>query len=286
MRKQQVKGLCGNSGMTLVELLLVMVILSVVIMAVMSLYVPTHQSTIAQTRVADVQSNLRLAANRMTQDLLIAGFLVPTNPVIFEASATPTTAENPDDDDFTIRTRAVSNAFARVSSTSSASGNIRITVTNPDMVALFPVGSKVRLFEPITANEVKATTGTDAARVYSVTATGSGTIDIAPGTVLTSPSDIPAETVVLKVKDSSQPPVQTIRYRLASGALVREVNGSVQFLARNMDSVNFNYDFTVEGRVRRVDIVLTGATEALKNDALSGAKSRQVATSVSLRNIY
>jgi prepilin-type N-terminal cleavage/methylation domain-containing protein len=286
MRNQQSRIPHGSPGMTLVELIVVMAILSVVMLAVMSLYIPTQQSAVAQSQVSDVQSNLRLALNRMTQDLLIAGFLVPTNPVIFEASATPTTAENPDDDDFTIRTRAVGNAFARVSSAASASGDIRITVTNPAMVDLFPVGSKVRLFEPITANEVKATTGSDADRVYTVTANGSGTFDISPGTVITSASDVPAETVVLKVRDNTQPPLQTIRYRLNNGALERIVNGDTQFLARNLDSVVFAYDKTPEGRVRRVDMVLTGATQAIKDDAISGAKSRQVATSVSLRNIY
>lgn len=286
MRKTLLKTPHGSRGMSLVELLLVMAILSVVMLAVMSLYVPAHQSTVAQTQVADVQSNLRLAANRMTQDLLIAGFLVPTNPVIFEASATPTTADNPDDDDFTIRTRAVGNAFARVASAASASGDIRITVSNPAMVALFPLGTKVRLFEPITANEVNATSGSDADRVYTVTANGAGTFDIDPGSVIGSAAEIPAETVVLKVRDDAQPPVQTIRYRLNSGALERIVNGDSQFLARNMDSVLFAYDKTPEGRVRRVDIMLTGATQALKDDAISGEKSRQVSTSVSLRNIY
>lgn len=283
MRDRQPRILHGCHGMTLVELIVVMAILSIVMLAVMSLYIPTHQSAVAQSQVSDVQSNLRLALNRMTQDLLIAGFLVPTNPVIFEASATPTTAENPDDDDFTIRTRVVGNAFARVA---SASGNIQITVTDPAMVDLFPVGSKVRLFEPITANEIKATTGSDADRVYTVTANGPGTFNINPGTVLTSAADVPAETIVLKVRDNAQPPLQTIRYRLNNGALERIVNGDSQFLARNMDSVSFDYDKTPEGRVRRVDIVLTGATRAIKDDAISGEKIRQVATSVSLRNIY
>ncbi len=283
MRKDRINLMHGSRGMTLVELLVVMVILSVVMMAVMSLYIPVQQSTVTQTQVSDVQSNLRLAANRMTKDLLIAGFLVTDNPIIFEASATPTTAENPDDSDFTIRTRAVSNSFARVSSAADASGDIRLTVTDPEMVALFPIGTKVRLFEPMTGDELLATIGTDAERVYEVTDTdtGTSTIDIDNGTVVTK-DDILPETVVLKVRDTGEPPMQTIRYRLVDGTLRREVNGDVQLLARNMDSVFFAYDYTPEGRVRRVDILLTGATDAFKD----GPKSRQVDTSVSLRNVY
>ena len=68
-------------GMTLVELLLVMAIFSVVTLALMSLYIPTEQSTIAQTQVSDVQDNLRLALKVMTRDILHAGFLVPNDPI-------------------------------------------------------------------------------------------------------------------------------------------------------------------------------------------------------------
>jgi prepilin-type N-terminal cleavage/methylation domain-containing protein len=289
MRKDQMKLSHGNRGMSLVELMMVMAILSVVMMAVMSLYIPALQSTAAQTQVSDVQSNLRLATNRMTKDLLIAGFLVPINPVVFpdynsaglSGPGTPGSAT----EDFTIRTRAVGNTFARVASAANVSGDIRITVTTAAMADLFPVGSKVRLFEPVTANEIKAGSGSDSDRVYTVTTTGTGTIDIDPGTIITT-ADVPAETVVLKVRDNSQPPIQTIRYRLNNGALERIVNNNIQFLARNMDSVNFTFDLTDQDRVRRVDIVLTGITRALRNDAISGAKSRQVETSVSLRNIY
>ena len=275
MRNVQMKMRHDSRGMTLVEMIVVMAILSVVMMAVMSLYVPIHQSTAAQTQVSDVQSNLRLAASRMTKDLLTAGFLVPNNPIIFEASITPTTGENTDDDDFTIRTRAVGNAFARVA---SASGDIQITPTDSDMADLFPDGSMVRLFEPMTGDEIQA-------GVYEVKSSPAGTIAIDPGGAFTAAEVLP-ETVVLKVRDAGQPALQTIRYRLVDGALTREVNGNVQYLARNVDNINFTYDKTPEGRVRRVDIQLTSVTKALKDDANSGAKRRQVNTSVSLRNVY
>ena len=95
MRKFVLKKQHDSRGMSLVELMLVMAILSVVMLAVMSLYVPAYQSTVAQTQVSDVQSNLRLALKTMTRDLLLAGFLVPTNPVIFEASSTGRGARRP-----------------------------------------------------------------------------------------------------------------------------------------------------------------------------------------------
>ena len=278
MRKDQIKTTHGSPGMSLVELLVVVAILSIVMLAVMSLYIPAVQSTAAQTQLSDVQSNLRLAVNRMTRDLLTAGFLVSDPPVIFQASITPTTAENPDDDDFTIQTRAVSNAFARVVSSAPASGDIRMTVTNTGMVALFPVGSKVRVFEPVTASEIIVGT-------YTVTAATGSTIDIDPGGSGLTAAAVEQESVIIGVKGGAAS-IQTIRYRLNNGTLERIINGNTQFLARNMESVFFTYDFTPEGRVSRVDIVLTGITKAIKNDAISGAKSRQVNTSVSLRNVF
>ena len=81
-------------------------------------------------------------------------------------------------------------------------------------------------------------------------------------------------------RDQNQPPLQTIRYQLNNDSLERIVNGNVQVLARNVDmnTANsfFDYDLNSEGRVAIVDIKLTGKTRALKDDAVSGEKTRSV----------
>jgi len=277
----------GSRGMTLVELLVVMAILSVVMMAVMSLFIPAVQSTSTSTQVSDVQANLRLAMKAMTRDLLHAGFMVPDNPIIFEASATPTTAENPDPTDFTIRTRAVGNDFARVTGAAGVT-NITLTVSDPDMVANFSVDTKVRLYEPIKAQELIYDTGSSSDRAYNVESTGSDTIVISGNGILNA-DDVPAETVVMRVRDNSQPALSTIRFRLNSTdqALERVVNGTTQVIARNVNFANFTYAKTDEGRVSWVDIELRGVTKGLKpNDAIAGVKERSVRTSVKLRNVF
>mgnify|MGYP006946288239 CR=1 FL=1 len=98
---------------------------------------------------------------------------------------------------------------------------------------------------------------------------------------------------MVRVKDSSQPPMQTIRYRLVDSdgdgtneTLERMVNGSSQFLASNVDSVEFAYMYSPNGSVKRVDIVLIGKTEEIKDGVLAGAKSRELRTSVTLRNVF
>ncbi len=274
-----------SRGMTLVELLIVMGILSVVMMAVISLYIPAHQSTVAQTQVSDVQSNLRLALKTMTRDLLIAGFLVPNSPIAFPDADPdyyvdiPTDPGTRNDGIFIIRTRVVGNAFARVSGVTSISGGFRLTVSQASMLDNFPSDSKVRLFEPINANEVIGDTpGTEATRVYNVQDVNYTTpsIDITGGDL--EEKDILEETVVVGVLDSSQPALQTIRYRLNNGALERIVNNRTQILARNVEAVFFSYD-PADDPINRVFIRLTGKTEA-------GEKTRTVETSVKLRNVF
>lgn len=286
----------GSRGMSLVELLLVMAILSVVMLAVMSLYVPAHQSTVTQTQVSDVNANLRLALKVMTQDLLAAGFLVPMTPVAFPDADPDYRTLNLDsigtenDTDFIIRSRIVGNDFARVSGVNSIGlGKFELTLSDADMPGNFPEGSRVRLFEPIQSVEIKNTSGTDQERAYPVLAPTGGnkiTIDtsaISPAFVLT---DIPTETVVVRIKNENQPPLQTIRYRVEDGALIRDINDEPQVLARNVDTVDFDYSLTPQGRVNRIEITLTGKTRALKDDAISGEKTRQIKTSVMLRNIH
>lgn len=274
----------SRRGMTLVELLLVMAILSIVTLALMSLYIPTYQSSISQTQVSDVQDNLRLALKVMTRDILHAGFLVPEDPI----TSTSDTA-------FTIRSRIVGNDFARVASTANLTGKIRITVSEADMVDNFQVGSRVRIFEPINANEVTeqpVVPGvTDEDRAYPVDAVGTNTIDIdTSNNPSLDAADIMSETVMLAVRDQNQPPLQTIQYTLNNESLERRVNSNFQVLARNVDmnTANsfFDYDLNSEGRVEIVDIKLTGKTRALKDDAVSGEKTRSVSTSVKLRNVF
>lgn len=295
MRVKLLDKLRSNRGMTLVELMAVMVILSVVVMAVMSLYIPAHQSTVAQSQVSDVQSNLRLALKTMTRDLLAAGFLVQDMPIAFPDVAYDTenlnTPGTVNSSDFIIRTRSVGPGFARVSDiTSVAVGVANLEVVSSEMLSTLPVGSKVRLFKPGSFSEVveDPSSASDPERVYTVSSTSGTTIvlDVSANSSLEA-GDIEKETVIVRVKDSSQLPLQTIRYYLKDGALIRNVNdGYEQMLARNLDAVEFKY-FPLNppgGRYNYVTLKLIGKTRGLKNDAISGEKTREVEASVKLRN--
>lgn len=294
----------SEQGMTIVEVIVVMAILSVIMLAVMSLYIPAQRSTVVQSQVTDIQDNLRLAMDRLSQDIFSAGFLVGEQaPVVFDSGT--------DDDpkDFTINTRLVGRGFGRIASAAAGggAGEVTLTLTSADMAADFPAGARVRLFEPVSTVECDSGEPDASRRVYTVT---SATIDNngTPG----DPSDdfsvlevedpngalshnvINPEAVVIRVASDATPPLQTIRYRHldtdgdgTADALVRTVNGQNQFLARNVSDINFAYQYAPSGRVERIDIELAGETKSLvAGDAVAGAKTRSLQSSVKLRNVF
>ena len=280
-------------GMTLIELLVVMGIFSVVMMAVMSLFIPAHRSTVVQSQVTDVQANLRLALNRLSHDLLTAGFLVNGEPIIFENGTDNST-------DFTIQTCLTGSGFGRVASVAlgTEGGDVRINLTSIDMANNFPKNSFVRLIRPVSETESDVGDGTEATRVYEVKYMDPGDpgppfIEVSGGALVVG--DVANEDIVVRVDAGSLSLVQTIRYRFEDGnddgvpdALTRTVNGGTHYLARNLSAANFTYtrDLTTD-RIRQVDIALTGQTRALvAGDAIAGAKTRDLQTSVTLRNVF
>ena len=249
-------------GMTLVEVLVVAVILGVVVMAVMSLYIPTVQNTAVQTEVSDVQSNLRLAIDRMTDDLLAAGFLMDGVAPIINNNATG----------FTIQTRLVGSGFGR---TTAASGD-KITLAQEAMLTNFPQGSSLRLFNPS-----EPTTGS--AQIYKIKNVDADDFELTIEPTITSLS---SESLVVVSVAPGTPLTQTIRYQFEDGALTRTINnGQKQFLARGIDDVSFDY-WPSASEVRRVDINLTGATEERIVNGAPTQKTRELRTTVTLRNTF
>lgn len=272
-----------SGGMSLVELIVVMAILSVVMMAVMSMYVPALQTVTVQTRVTDVQSNLRLAIERMTKDFLLAGFLVSDDPIIFESGISN------DPSDLTLRTRLVVGGFGRVSSAVNGTGTVALTLSKADMTSFFPVNASVRVLNPIDMTEMspydESVTAQAQQHVYTVSTVAGSTITLTGTGVLNGLSNEEfSEAIVVRVRDNQQIPLQKVRYRVVGGNLERTVNGTnVQILARGINSVEFEYNRSAtSGRINKVDITLQGQTEAYKGDS----KIRQLRSSVALRNVF
>lgn len=64
-----------NSGFTILELLVVMVIFGIFMSAVYSLYITHLRTALSREEVIDVQQNVRIAMDRITRDVRTAGFL-------------------------------------------------------------------------------------------------------------------------------------------------------------------------------------------------------------------
>lgn len=264
----------SNKGMTLVEVLVVAVILSVVVMAVMSLYIPTVQNTAIQTEVSDVQSNLRLAIDRMTDDLLSAGFLVKklaTNQDAIEVDATG----------FTIFTALVGSSFGRT--TVNASGDT-IKLTNKEMVNNFKEGSALRLINPINPQK------TVSEEIYLVK-----NLNINNQTLTLDKQINPSlgsENIIIVGATQGTDIIHEIRYQIEDGSLTRTVDGKKQILARGIENFTFDkadetFFFGGEEIIlsSRMDITLTGQTEEHIINNTPKTITRTLQTSVTLRNI-
>ncbi len=73
----------GTAGFTLIELLVVVGIMGIFMAAVFSLYQTHQRSAFTQEETVEVQQNLRVAMDQISNDIRMAGFLVTsgTNPI-------------------------------------------------------------------------------------------------------------------------------------------------------------------------------------------------------------
>lgn len=80
MNRYRLTGKKGEAGFTLIEMLIVAGMLSFVMAAVYSLYLTHQRSAYTQDEVVEVQQNLRIAMDRISRDIRMAGFMIPPDP--------------------------------------------------------------------------------------------------------------------------------------------------------------------------------------------------------------
>ncbi len=139
-------------GVTLIELMIVLLLLSLVMMSIYSLY-RTHQRTAyTQDEVVEVQQNLRIGMENITRDIRMAGFLIPYNTTPVNAVndntgvAQPLPApDNVNSDAITINTASASTTAARL--WQPPAGAV-FTVDDPQSVDPFNTGDVVTIIRP------------------------------------------------------------------------------------------------------------------------------------------
>lgn len=295
----------NDRGFTIVELLVAMAILGVLTAGIFSLYNTQHKVTHVESDVVDVQQNLRMAIDRLTKDVRMAGFALTAgsgNPV----GAAGDNAGLGGSDTFTINTSSASATSTRIdadlTATVSTDSSITFTVL-ADEAGLFTVGDVVRIINPGDRSQPAETSFT----VTAIDAAGP-TLTVLPGT---SAGAADFRRGFLIVKTGSAPPdtfPNTVQYCLgpasgcapsvvcpAGNCLMRIVNGSADessIVASNISQMQLSYvtDSGAESgapsdlsQVRDVVMTLSGQTAATA--ALSGApKTREMTASARLRN--
>ncbi len=139
-------------GVTLIELMIVLVILSLVMMSIYSLYITHQRTAYTQDEVVEVQQNLRIGMDSMTRDIRMAGFLIPYNNTPVSAVnnnagiAQPLAApDNINSDAITVTTASAAATVARISQ--PPAGAV-FTIDNPQSVDPFQSGDVVTIIRP------------------------------------------------------------------------------------------------------------------------------------------
>jgi prepilin-type N-terminal cleavage/methylation domain-containing protein len=91
--EKTIKQVLSEKGVTLVEVLAGLALLSMVLLLVNSVHLFSHKQAVSQTREVQQQSNVRLAANLLTKDIRRAESVLVVSPAEFEikkpTSSTP-----------------------------------------------------------------------------------------------------------------------------------------------------------------------------------------------------
>ncbi len=295
-------------GFSLVELLVVVVIMGMVITAVLGLYVNVQRSTGTTEDIAEVQQTLRVALDRIARDVVMSGFLVGIGNPITDAEA----------DTMTTVTATSFDSFARIATgnvfLAGSSGAVTIAVDNAAMAQLVSDSGYVRIVNPLDgcqrAEPTSGSCGDGNSPFFQVTSVNTSdtnpTLTLKPKLLAGAPLAVQDYSPLTDIKvsvgdmivqvpspasDSTFP--NPVTYALNSGNLLRNNLA----LADKMTGLQFDYlmdDGGIEpvapatsvsaGRLAHivaVRVTLTGATPATAQEA---AKTRQIQSTIKLRN--
>ncbi|MGD0844208.1 MAG: prepilin-type N-terminal cleavage/methylation domain-containing protein [Geobacteraceae bacterium] len=217
-----------QKGFTLVEMLVVMVILSVVIAAVYSLYLVHLKTAYKQDEVVEVQQNLRIAMDSISRDVKMSGVLVPQGTPALTSNCTATVLWiNTGAPDGCIA-RIVNNPLNLPSGTyAPGAGNFPFTV---DAVNGFNKNDNVRIVRTFTNSQPMNNS------IMQVTATpvaSTLTVAIPVGGVTINPSDVIAKAAPTAAVAN----FDTITYSIVTSGTAAGVNCPVgSCLARQVNA--------------------------------------------------
>ncbi len=304
----------GAAGFTLIELLMVLGMVAVFMAAVFSLYQTHQRSAYTQEESVEVQQNLRVGMQRLTDDIRMAGFLVtsginPINAVGDSAGigGTDGNAAPVVTDTLVLNTASAAATVARNTSATqdvvlAAGGTVDLSVNSIETLG---VGDRVvivgaqddNLVIPTTFDVTVANTTGDpvcavgfAAPCLTLRAVAAGSGSIKPGDMVVRtglgpfPNNI---TYVLVGGVAGCPAGQTCLQRTANDGT------GAQIIATNITDLQFTYQLnngtqvsapTDLSQIRGMRIALTG--QRVTTTAYTGnfARPRSLVSDAGLRN--
>jgi prepilin-type N-terminal cleavage/methylation domain-containing protein len=293
----------NNRGFSLVELLIVMGMLSLVLTAVYSVYSVQSRSAMVQDDVVELQQSLRIGMDQMSRDLRMAGYLACPSPI----------------PEATLPGNNTGLGYSDTLTVLMASGTNR----SANIVEKPVIASSIVAFQLERDTDVDKFSGEDYARIVTPQVKGIKPADNAAGLYSIVDTDRTAKTVTLSgialdakiergdmlitakggwpssvsycLGSSTSASCQASTCPANQSCLVRIEDGNASIVASNMTGLQFRYllkDGITEvdvlnaanvRNVRAVRIATSGQTY-VSNTLSGGAKARQMASLVDLRN--
>ena len=288
------RSLADSRGVTLVELVIVMLMMGIVTIAIYGVYQSTQRSSTTQDQTVELQQNLRIAMDSITRDIQLAGFLIPASQdAITVADATTLTMQTATTNGKTAR---VATAFT---SPTDATTTSNIAVLSSDEVDFFTASSDpadadwVRIVRPSSRTQPL----NDTFQVYGKDRTAKQltlyNFDTAAG-VSFSPGD-----VIVRVPSKTSTLPRTVTYSLSGTDLTRNDGISTDTVASSISAVQYSYllddntELTPPGstvsasdmaNIRAIRVTLSAQTQVLSVEGQVENKTRQLTSVIALRN--
>jgi len=158
-----------DHGVTLIELLIVMVIAAVLVAGIYSLFITQHRSYTVQDQVAGVQQDARVALDLMARDIRMAGFLIGSQGFNVNGAQFAVTPNNVAGGPDSITVADATDAFM------SGVNPVTVTIVSGSQVTL---SANVGSFFDTGTNSFVAFEGVNA--LYQISSTGTQTLSLNP----------------------------------------------------------------------------------------------------------
>lgn len=228
------KKLTNNRGFTLIEILIATVIFGLVISGMYMSYSSTQQTTINQSDLVDVQQNLRVSINMISNDIQMAAALIPSGTTGITIGSNATTLNITTVSSLYSYARLTNDLLIPTSATSTTA--YPFNVSTPLSVDYFSAGDTVRIIRPQNGaqpHDVDLTVASVARNVPRLSIEG-----------FSSPTDevqYKAGDIITRVAAGAPDP-STIVWDLNGASLRRNAaNSGANIMANNISTLTFGY---------------------------------------------